>query len=220
MRAEKRTTRDKILDCAEEAFAAHGYEAVSLREVTRKAGVNLAAVNYHFGSKEQMYCDIFLRRIRPINERRFQLLDEALVRFTTGVPVVVVLEAFIRPVFEQIRTERQSAHFLRILARNYHAQLPFMREVMSREFDPVVKRFLKELRAGLPSVSADELFWRFLFTSGAMLFIAAHFADLENVTHGQCCTGDIDAVVRRLVDFAAGGFSASIGQQAAPSTFG
>ena len=70
-------TKDRILDVAEELFAAKGYQATSLRAITSKAGVNLAAVNYHFGSKESLVAEVIIRRVVPLNEERLQKLERA-----------------------------------------------------------------------------------------------------------------------------------------------
>ena len=70
-------TKDRILDTAERLFADKGYPATSLRDITNEAGVNLAAVNYHFGSKEALLSAVLDRRIGPVNEKRLELLDAA-----------------------------------------------------------------------------------------------------------------------------------------------
>ena len=77
---EQKDTKQKILDAAEELFAREGYAATSLRKVTDLAGVNLAGVNYHFGSKEGLLEAVITRRIDPLNERRKKQLDAVLTR--------------------------------------------------------------------------------------------------------------------------------------------
>src|SRR5512134_142774 len=67
-------TKTRILDAAEELFMEHGFEATSLRSLTASAGVNLAAVNYHFGSKEELFQAVLTRRLDPMNLERIDLL--------------------------------------------------------------------------------------------------------------------------------------------------
>ena len=67
-------TKDKILDAAEALFMEHGFEATSLRSITTAAAVNLAAVNYHFGSKEELFQAVLTRRLDPMNQERLDLL--------------------------------------------------------------------------------------------------------------------------------------------------
>src|SRR5262252_5809342 len=68
-------TKDRILDAAEALFMEHGFEATSLRSITAAAGVNLAAVNYHFGSKEELFQAVLTRRLDPMNQERIELLE-------------------------------------------------------------------------------------------------------------------------------------------------
>src|SRR5689334_12024668 len=98
-------TKDRILDTAERLFARDGVEATSLRAITTEAGVNLAAVNYHFQSKEALLHAVIARRVGPMNTRRIELLNAVEARaFGDLLPVAQVLDAFLRPVFEMFAT--------------------------------------------------------------------------------------------------------------------
>src|SRR3954453_22954021 len=78
-------TKTRILDAAESFFMEHGFEATSMRQLTTAAGVNLAAVNYHFGTKEELFQAVLTRRLDPMNQERIELLDE-LEREAAGKP--------------------------------------------------------------------------------------------------------------------------------------
>src|SRR5215472_3578898 len=94
-------TKTKILNTAERLFAHHGIEATSLRAITAQAGVNLAAVNYHFQSKEALLHAVIARRVEPMNQKRLALLDASEAEAGPGpLPLEKVLDAFLRPVFE------------------------------------------------------------------------------------------------------------------------
>src|SRR5271157_4799471 len=94
-------TKEKILDAAERLFADHGFASTSLRQITAEAGVNLAAVNYHFHSKEALLSAVLERKVRPVNVRRIELLDQALRETGQSRPSLKkVIRAFIQPVFE------------------------------------------------------------------------------------------------------------------------
>src|SRR5579863_9327890 len=97
------TTKDRLLDAAERLFAQHGIEATSLRVITREAGVNLAAVNYHFQSKEALMHAVIARRLDPINEKRLAMLDACEAKAGEG-PLAVdeVLHALLGPIFEML----------------------------------------------------------------------------------------------------------------------
>src|ERR1700683_3072119 len=94
---EKLDTKSRILDSAEKLFGLNGFEATSLRDITAEAQVNLAAVNYHFQSKESLIDAVIARRIEPVNRRRFEMLDAA----GSHPTLEQILTAFLAPVLEQ-----------------------------------------------------------------------------------------------------------------------
>src|SRR5690349_3690757 len=91
-------TKLKIIEAAERLIARQGYNATSLRQVIGEAGVNLAAIHYHFGSKEELLGAIVARKAEPVNARRMILLDA--VQQTAGggsAHLAAILEAFLMP---------------------------------------------------------------------------------------------------------------------------
>src|SRR5689334_14150154 len=114
-------TKTRILDAAESLFVEHGFEATSLRQLTSAAGVNLAAVNYHFGSKEELFQSVLTRRLDPMNQERIDLL-ERLERESNGKAIGVekILSAMLIPALRLARDERRGGKdFLRLLGRAY-----------------------------------------------------------------------------------------------------
>jgi AcrR family transcriptional regulator len=89
-------TKDRILDTAEKLFGTRGFEATSLRDITTEARANLAAVNYHFQTKDSLIEAVIARRIEPINRRRLEMLDAA----GPAPTVRQILLAFLTPVLE------------------------------------------------------------------------------------------------------------------------
>lgn len=208
MQSPHPNTKARILAAAEQEFGLHGFEAASLRQITALAGANLAAANYHFGSKEELYCEVFLNRIRPINQSRLDLLERAVAgHLPSQVPLAEIMDAFIRPIFESLRNDN-SGHLLRILARNFQSQLPFVRAMMAQEFDPVAKRFIQELRPSLPGRTAEDVLWGLLLSSGSLLFVASRHGDLESISHGLCSTADLEDTIARIVRFISAGIAA------------
>jgi AcrR family transcriptional regulator len=127
-------TTTAILDTAERLFAEKGYDAVSVREITREAGVNVAAIHYHFGSKEEVLRGVTDRVVTAINERRIELLAELLA--TTGEPSVEqVLEAFVRPDIEMLQAlHERGPTVARFLGRMYLDQTPWIQEMAATQF--------------------------------------------------------------------------------------
>jgi AcrR family transcriptional regulator len=208
-------TKTRILDAAEKRFASEGYAATSLRAITSEAGVNLAAVNYHFGGKEALFHDVFARRIGPINEHRLSKLDELEAEIPSGpLPLERVLEIFLRPALELARTGHGS-RFMRLVGR-MHLETELMTRVMEREFQEVKRRFLAALHRALPELPQAELLWRGHFMVGAMLHTMNDCHQIKQMSNGLCDPSDTEGTLRRLVHFVAAGMRASVDGRARP----
>jgi len=154
-----RDTRTNILDAAERLFAEKGFDGTAIREIIRAANVNVAAVHYHYGSKEEVLRGVTDRIVGPLNERRFVLLDEATTASAPDAPPVeAVLEAFIRPDFETLLALSPSA--ARFLGRTYSDQTPWIREMAAEQFGAAGERFLPAFATALPHLDFEEIFWR------------------------------------------------------------
>jgi AcrR family transcriptional regulator len=194
------------LDAAERLFAEHGFDGASMRQITEAARVNVAAVNYHFGSKEELYCQVFVRRIVPVNQRRTELMDRAEEKAAGGsIPLAAIFDSFIRPVFEMAD---RAPSFLRLLARNIGAPPPFMAALLETQFRPLITRFLQALRVTLPDLPPQTIFWRMHFVIGATLHCASHHLTIHQLSGGLCCTDDMEVMLAHLIDFAVAGMSA------------
>src|SRR6478672_11783859 len=126
-------TKDRILDAAEALFMEHGFEATSLRALTAAAGVNLAAVNYHFGSKEELFQTVLTRRLDPMNQQRLALLTQY-EHASAPQPVACekILAALFLPALGLARDRTQGGeNFLRLLGRAYADPAPFIRQFLS-----------------------------------------------------------------------------------------
>ena len=149
-----------------------GFTATSLRDITTAADVNLASVNYHFGSKEALLAAVLERRLQPINERRLQLLDELELRSPIKpVELSDIVRAFMSPPFEQQQTWGSSGQtFFRLLGRIHSETNEDFREVFMSKFEVVFQRFSTALRRSLPHLDSSSVNWRMLFMVGSMAF--------------------------------------------------
>lgn len=193
-------TKNRILDTAERLFGEQGYAATSLRQITAEAGVNLAAIHYHFGSKEGLLDHVVVRKAGPVNERRLARLAEIEAEAGDGpLSVEKVLEAFFVPMLEAAGHEPQ---FVRMMGRMIAEGL--MPEIVAKHFRPVTARMTAALKRALPDLPEDEFLWRMHFMIGAMAHTVSgppDFLRIGNKTdglHGIGC----------LIAFAIGGFRA------------
>lgn len=197
-------TRQKILDAAERLFGEQGYGATSLRHIIAEAGVNLAAIHYHFGSKEELLNQLIMRKAAPVNAERLALLD-ALEAKAKGKPVPVenVLEAFLAPPLLRIR---KSPEFAKLMGRMYGEGL--MPLIVERHFRTVVKRCFAALARTLPHLTPGEMALRSQFMVGAMAHtLMGKAPDIEAMT-GASPPKDSQYVLRELVAFLSGGLRA------------
>ena len=149
-------TRERILNAAEWLFVEQGFEATSLRQITTRAGANLAAVNYHFGSKEALVREVFERRLRVLNTARLAELDAA-ESAARGRPLALetLIEAFLLPVLRMSRDRSHGGHtFIRLLGRAYTEPTQTVRTLLADEYVGVVERFKRALFHALPAVHA------------------------------------------------------------------
>ena len=192
------STKDRILDAAERLFGAHGFEATSLRAITAEAGVNLAAVNYHFQSKEALMRATIARRIAPVNERRLKMLDAAEAAAGSGpLPVEGVIEAFVRPVIEMRCHGPQT--IAPMIGRIFAEDRAFVERFFQEHLAPIAKRFTAAFEKALPDLPPEEMFWRAHFLVGSMAHTMSGAHLLEALSGGLCHMDDVEAIVRRFV---------------------
>jgi AcrR family transcriptional regulator len=168
-------TKTRILDAAEAQFMEHGFEATSLRGLTSAAGVNLAAVNYHFGSKEELFQAVLTRRLDPMNQERIELLERIEREAGERAPSVErILFAMLVPALRLARDERRGGkNFLRLLGRAYADPAPFIRHFLSAQYAGMITRYKEAFHVALPQLTRQELTWRLHFVMGALSYTLA-----------------------------------------------
>jgi AcrR family transcriptional regulator len=169
------TTKARILDAAEALFMEHGFEATSLRAITAAAGVNLAAVNYHFGSKEELFQSVLTRRLDPMNQERVDILSR-LEREAAPDPLPCdrILSAMFIPALKLARDPaRGGDNFLRLLGRAYADPAPFIRKFLAGQYAVMIARFKAAFARALPDLPKKELSWRLHFIMGALSYTLA-----------------------------------------------
>jgi AcrR family transcriptional regulator len=199
---EAKSTKDRILDAAETLLGERGPGETSLRDITSAAGVNLAAVNYHFQSKEALLRAVVDRRIIPIQQRRLELLDAAEAEAVEGAPDLArVIEAFLLPPLEMIVRAPQ---FVPLMGRIY-TEPQFVEEIIQKHMLPYKTRILAALRRACPGLSDEALVWRIHFSLGAMTHVLAGAHLIRLSSDGQCDPSNLDTIRRQIVAFVVAG---------------
>jgi AcrR family transcriptional regulator len=199
-------TRTALLDTGERLFAERGIAGASMRAITRAAGANLAAVHYHFGSKEGLVRAVFGRRLEPLNRERLARL-EALAGTAGEGAVDRIVEAFVGPALRMIGSEPGGRAFAQLLARSVLEPGPGSRELVLEQFEEVIAQFSAALERALPRLSREEILWRFHFMIGSLSFTAGLGFLVERWAGAPGLARDPEPVIARLVAFVAAGMA-------------
>jgi AcrR family transcriptional regulator len=214
-------TRRRILEAAERLFLEHGFDGTSLRMLTGTAGVNLAAVNYHFGGKEDLFRAMLAARLDPLNRGRIALLAEY-EGAAAGRPVACeqLLNALFVPTLRLAREAKQDGartDFLRLLGRAYVDPSPVLRRFLSERYASMAARFKDAFARTLPDLPKRELSWRLHFMMGALAYTLAGtdawklIAALSSERSAERSAEEGDAMLlRRLAPFLAAGLKAPL----------
>ena len=198
-------TREALLAAAASLFAEKGFERVSLREVTGRAGANVASVKYHFGSREGLIDAVVMEMTRPVNEERLRRL--AVLEGESCVTVRKLLEAFFDPLFSRIQGSALSESlFVKLMGRMVGDRpYQFPDEVMA-EFREVARRFVPAFQRARPGLSAEDVFWRLHFAFGVISNALTHRDLLEQVSEGSVAREDLAVTIGRVMNFCEAGF--------------
>jgi AcrR family transcriptional regulator len=208
-------TRVALLDAAERLFSQNGIEATSVRDITREAGTNLGAINYHFGTKDRLALEVFARRIEPVNRERVARLDALEARAGRKKPKLEeILDALIRPALE---SEDQGAKncddFMRVLSRSFQESNSEVKKFVEQQFAEVASRFDSAFLRALPGLPPGDLFWRMCFLHGGLhhgLQTWLRFDQIPySVLHPAASKPDREALIQHLICFMAAGMTAA-----------
>lgn len=206
--------RERILDSAEELFMEKGFFGASVRDVTNHAGVRLAAVNYHFGTKEKLFGDVLRRRSETLNAERLRLLSGVTRQGSQEERARSIAAAFVRPV-EACAAEGDGwRNYLTLIAQVAHSRLPALM-LVADDFNAVATAFVEAFAVVFPRPSRETLHHAYQFMLASTLYAFSNNLRLESLTRGKLRSDAFGAIASNLVDFVAGGLVASCGKRSA-----
>ncbi len=205
-------TVTRILNTAEVLFAERGFAETSLRNITSKAKVNLAAVNYHFGSKKALIQAVFARYLDPFTERFHATLDALEAQYAgQPIPLEVLLESMARTVLE-VPAERNSLKvFMRLLGLAYTQAQGHLRGYIQQQYGSVFTRFAELVRKATPELPDAERFWRLHFMLGTVIFTLSGLDALRDIAeqdYGEHVS--VRELIRRLRPVVVAGMNAPL----------
>jgi len=199
-------TKEQILNAAEKLFASLGFAGTSLRAVIREADVNLAAIHYHFGSKEELFSAVVRRVAQPIVEEQLQQLT--ILENSENLPSVVeILTAFVTPPLQMLQQRSEKCRIHAQFMGRCRAEPHPVQKLAEQEFRNSQQRFLYILTKVLPHQSPTELKWKLDLVVAMLMHSLNQMEQSERLSEDNSVE-DIDRLVQRLVNFISYGISA------------
>lgn len=201
----KRDTKKLILDAAEALFSERNFEAVSVREITKRADVQLALASYHFESKQALFEEVIARRAELLNQRRRDALRAAQQKGSPSIEQI--LEAFTRPYMEFcIGADPGWRNYSRLIAQI--AQGDQWLPLIERHFNATALLFVDALCEALPDIPRDTVLRAFVFSIQLMVSAFSYNRRVDTLSHGGVASSDLEAAFATLIPYLAGGFHA------------
>ena len=208
---DPRGTRERVLRSAETLFAERGFEIVSLRDITGAADANVAAVNYHFGSKGKLIDAVIERHVVPINEERVELLNRFEAKWVESpLPVDKVLKAFLWPMLRHITSGEMSEElFGKFMGRLIGERGYRLPESVRPLFRMMAGRFTSALRRAVPQLSEERALWRMHFSFGVMSNTLTHGDTLREISGGRAGNPSVERIFEEIIEFCTAGIEAA-----------
>ncbi len=201
-------TRQKILAASEIEFAMHGFNGATIRDITRRAEVNIAAINYHFGNKADLFKEMVRNRIEPINELRLKQLDEALIE-NKGKPLPIerIVGIIVRPLLTSLLREgSDQLHFMKAMGKGLVEDQDFMKNMHRDILKTVIERFTVAISDSLDCPQFPKMTYGMHFLSCTIAGTMLQHAKLSTISGGKIDLNDVDSLVDHLVAYISGGF--------------
>ncbi|TMJ51586.1 MAG: TetR/AcrR family transcriptional regulator [Alphaproteobacteria bacterium] len=195
-------TRTAILAAAERLYADRGFGDVTLRDIVAAADVNLAAVNYHFGSKDELIAELFVTRSLALNRERLSELRAAEEVRGGRAPIEAVLRALVGPTLRGcLGPDNQRSTAARFMIRVSIESVPPIRRIRNREIDHL-RKFVAAMARSLPGCSDVELYWGLHFALAMAQQTVRDSERLTKLSDGKCDVDDVDDIIERVVSVA------------------
>jgi len=204
----------RLVEAAEKLFAEHGFEVVSVRDITQAAGGNVAAVNYHFGSRDGLVAVVMTRYLAAVHEERLALLDAAEQRWgRKPVPLEEVVAAFVLPLISQMaQSKLPEPLFYRLMGRIFSSHNPSQPGEIRDLPNVSIDRFIHSLGRALPTLTEEDLIWRLHFVVGALTHLLTHEQAIPPRSKSPAGKPDMAATMERFLSFAVAGLRNGVKQ--------
>ncbi len=192
-------TRSAILAAAERLYADRGFGDVTLRDIVAEANVNLAAVNYHFGSKDELIAELFVTRSIQTNRERLNELKAAEEAGGGRAPIEAVLRALVGPMLRGcLGPDKERSTAARFMIRASIESVPPIRRIRNREIDHL-RKFAAAMRRALPDRDEVDFYWGLHFALAMAHQTIRDSERLTKLSEGLCDLDDVEGIIERIV---------------------
>jgi AcrR family transcriptional regulator len=208
-------TKKALLDAGEKLLIERGITGLTVRAVTEAAKANLGAITYHFGSKERLVEEIFLRRLRPVHQASIARLDALAASLAGREPKLdEIIEILVRSIIEAWGVEDNEMSALKLIQRGIQDLPPETKTIVEKESAEFIRRFDNAILHAVPNLSPEELYWRQKFFMGALSFGVDTWTSFGQLPYPNSDVQpkqlDSEAFIQRLVTFICGGITAPL----------
>jgi len=201
-------TRQQIFVAAEKLFAQNGLQKVTVRDITAEAGVNLASLNYHFGSKNALANEVFRTRSSELNRDRIRMLQQAMEKHDGSPPVREILTALYEPPLRWLHADDWRKTAIQVILRARTEGTKEMRDALKKHVSHL-DRFAAALKTACPNLPDEKIYWRLHFCLGLVHNNrVAEFERLDQLSKGKTLPVDADELLKHMLDFSVAGFMA------------
>lgn len=213
---QEKSTRDKILDAAEIEFSTRGYEGCSLRMISDANDINLGLIYYYFEGKESLFVEAYLRRTKPLVDRRKTLLRDAKRRSgDEPVPVQEIVRCFLAPLVEMTKEGEGPHAWIRLQGLLRSDPSEFSRKLRGKALNASNKMFIRELQRSCPDLSKASAVWRFSAMVGGFYSLISKSARVDDLSDGKCDSSDVDTALAETIPFFVRAFEAPMPERTA-----
>lgn len=197
-------TRNRILLTAEKLFALEGYDGASIRDITSASRVDVGIVNYHFGSKENLFREVLLMRASEINRQRHENLKGVAIVEGSENSLRQILDAFLTPITGTTQSgSRKLAHYRRLIAIVVNSRI-WQKSVFEAHYDSITQELVEAVRLVLPWLTLTRVYWQISFFLGAMAKAVAQLGEIDALSSGACSSANLIEIRAEIVDFTVG----------------
>ncbi len=208
VRKDGAATRMAILLAAEKLFSHFGFDGVSIRDITKDSNVDLALVNYHFKSKENLFHEVLAMRVDDMNEKRMALIESVEIKESSRETLIDLFDAFCKPFSDGPKAKSHDLENYRRLVGLVSNSRRWQTEIFQKHYDPIVDFLVQKISEILPKSEKSHIYWSVSFFLGSLANAYADTRRVDRLSGGLCNSSNLESLKKNLILYSVGGLIA------------